>query len=374
MREVVVAPFGSTAFKEGFAGDVFTSAVRPLTDLAFAALYFLSGAHGWAAATSADLATDTVTEAWVFKSLVVPAATLLPLWWRFCQCLQRSLDTRERWPHLGNAMKYATSVFVSCYGLAHADAKLHAAWLGAFVFATLYQFAWDIFMDWDLVRVQKKAPPRRRKGSGGGFRVAGAWEVRWRSPLLYRNRAFYATVAAANLVLRFCWTLTLIPEGGAEAWQNTIQVRLSPWLAGAEVCRRSVWAFLRLENEHLATYGTAVDDLFGAEEASNAPVEHLEPMQVRTRDTTGKGADSSSAVLSSGHHAPLPTEEPLSEDDAASDSAAAGLQAPPHGSGSAFLFGLPSSTAGKAHNEVLAELICLAAVVVTTAAALVFAI
>jgi hypothetical protein len=37
------------------------------------------------------------------------------------------------------------------------------------------------------------------------------------------------------------------------------------------------------------------------------------------------------------------------------------LSAPPHGSGSAFLFGVPSSTAGKAHNEVLAELIDLAA-------------
>jgi len=29
------------------------------------------------------------------------------------------------------------------------------------------------------------------------------------------------------------------------------QVRLSPVLAGAEICRRCVWSFLRLENEHL---------------------------------------------------------------------------------------------------------------------------
>ena len=170
MREVMVAPFGSTAFKEGFVGDVFTSAVRPLSDLTFAALYFLSGAHGWAIAHSSELATDNVSNAWMFRKVAVPAITLLPLWWRFCQCLQRSFDTRERWPHLGNAMKYATAIFVSCYGLAHADAKLHPVWLGAFVFATLYQFTWDVFMDWDLIRV--------RPASTGGLSHDGSQDRR----------------------------------------------------------------------------------------------------------------------------------------------------------------------------------------------------
>jgi hypothetical protein len=45
---VVVAPFGNTAFKEGFAGDVLTSTVRPLIDLSFSLLYFLAGVRGWA--------------------------------------------------------------------------------------------------------------------------------------------------------------------------------------------------------------------------------------------------------------------------------------------------------------------------------------
>jgi hypothetical protein len=41
----------------------------------------------------------------LFSRVLVPAITVLPLWWRFCQNLQRSYDTRQRWPHLGNAMK-----------------------------------------------------------------------------------------------------------------------------------------------------------------------------------------------------------------------------------------------------------------------------
>jgi hypothetical protein len=344
MREVMVAPFGSTAFKEGFVGDVFTSAVRPLSDLTFAALYFLSGAHGWAIAHSSELATDNVSNAWMFRKVAVPAITLLPLWWRFCQCLQRSFDTRERWPHLGNAMKYATAIFVSCYGLAHADAKLHPVWLGAFVFATLYQFTWDVFMDWDLIRVRPASTgglshdgsQDRRKDviscGCGSFLLGNGWEVQWRSPLLYRNRAFYTVIAIANLGLRFCWALTLIPEGGSEAWQKTLQVRLSPWLAGAEICRRCVWAFLRLENEHLATYGTAVDESFGRDEALDTmSLAHLEPMQVH-----------SSAL---------------------------------HGGATALLFGgVTSSTIDKSDNLVLMELVGLAVFVVATSAALAFAI
>ena len=321
-------------------GDVFTSAVRPLSDLTFAALYFLSGAHGWAIAHSSELATDTVSNAWLFKKVAVPAITLSPLWWRFCQCLQRSFDTRERWPHLGNAMKYATAIFVSCYGLAHADAKLHPVWLGAFVFATLYQFTWDVFMDWDLIRVQPAPTTHddsqdRRKDdishNCGSFLLGNGWEVRWRSPLLYRNRAFYTVIAIANLGLRFCWALTLIPEGGPEAWQKTLQVRLSPWIAGAEICRRCVWAFLRLENEHLATYGTAVDDSFGQNEGDLGALSlsHLEPMQVLSSSLDG-------------------------------------------GSSALFFRGLSSSTIDKSDNLVLAELIGLAAFVVVTSSALAF--
>ena len=46
----------------------------------------------------------------------------------------------------------------------------------------------------------------------------------WRRPLLYHRPGVYLAIAVANLGLRFFWTLSLIPEGGEEAWQKTIQV------------------------------------------------------------------------------------------------------------------------------------------------------
>lgn len=59
----------------------------------------------------------------------------------------------SRWPHLGNALKYATAMSVSLFGTFQ-PAAMHKSplWVLCFVIATLYQYTWDIFMDWDLLR------------------------------------------------------------------------------------------------------------------------------------------------------------------------------------------------------------------------------
>lgn len=44
----------------------------------------------------------------IFRTLVA----LLPAWFRCAQCFRRYKDTREAFPHLANAAKYATSFFV----------------------------------------------------------------------------------------------------------------------------------------------------------------------------------------------------------------------------------------------------------------------
>lgn len=138
---VAAAPFGRASFREGFAGDVLTSAVKPALDLAFALLYFLRGVGGWyspraawggaldpsglgpgggtggaggLAATGVNpFATDLIEATPLYRRVLVPALTLLPLWWRFVQCLQRCHETRERWPHIGNALKCVLQFRVS---------------------------------------------------------------------------------------------------------------------------------------------------------------------------------------------------------------------------------------------------------------------
>ncbi|CAN0440229.1 unnamed protein product, partial [Discosporangium mesarthrocarpum] len=130
------------------------SVVRVLIDVAFTCLYFLAGVKGWLSNT-VDFEKDTIEvrgESCIFKSVLVPFITAAPLWWRFQQNLRRSYETGERWPHLGNALKYATAMSVSLFGTFRPGLRNSKMWVFCFVFATLYQYCWDIFMDWNLIR------------------------------------------------------------------------------------------------------------------------------------------------------------------------------------------------------------------------------
>ena len=266
--DVVTAPFAQVDFKEAYVGDILTSTVRVLVDLAFASAYCAWGLAGWFASSQRDgalhawkrhdafeahalhLDVDPVGDAALFARVVVPSLTVSPLWWRFLQCLHRSYHERARWPHLGNAGKYACALTVSLWGLYHPELRASWGWIAAFVCATLYQFAWDLFMDWDVVRL-----PSARGGLPS-----------LRARLLYGRRGYYLAAIVGNLVLRFAWTMTLIPEperagggeggGGERGYLADFQLKLSPFLAACEILRRSFWSFLRLENEHLHVYGT----------------------------------------------------------------------------------------------------------------------
>ncbi|CAM9573367.1 unnamed protein product, partial [Phaeothamnion confervicola] len=59
----------------------------------------------------------------------------------------------------------------------------------------------------------------------------------------------------ANLVLRFLWTVSIIPENRGNLFTADFQIYLSPVIAAAEILRRSMWGFLRVENEHLSIHG-----------------------------------------------------------------------------------------------------------------------
>lgn len=48
-----------------------------------------------------------------------PFVVCLPAWFRFAQCLRRYRDTKEAFPHLANASKYATSFFVVAFSYLH---------------------------------------------------------------------------------------------------------------------------------------------------------------------------------------------------------------------------------------------------------------
>jgi hypothetical protein len=80
----------------------------------------------------------------------------------------------------------------------------------------------------------------------------------------------------ADLFLRFTWTLTLITRVSADAALTAeLMHYISPFLAVAELFRRTMWGCFRLENEHLTNHSSSRIGNYDNTSASiNQPARH----------------------------------------------------------------------------------------------------
>lgn len=238
---VMIAPFGTVKFRESYVGDVLTSMVKILVDIEASVVVLLSMVIPYNARSYA--ATG---------SMLVPLICCLPLWFRLMQCLRRYYDTKDRWPHFANAMKYAVShsvVIVSVFHPAFSDhhqsrwALFRLVWLASTIASTLYTFVWDVTMDWGLsLNITKLRPT-----------------------LLFTNRWFYYWAIISNFFLRFGWVITLVPfdlfesPAGIKAQSDSTylsylaqsQGLLIATLASLELFRRFQWTLIRVEWEQI---------------------------------------------------------------------------------------------------------------------------
>ena len=265
------APLFEVTFRDGFVGDILTSSVRPLQDIAFTVVYLFYGLRGWWSQSyfeqddnsndsspsqnnitssfsrsfvdNADANVPVMEKSWLLHTILLPLCMISPLWWRFLQNLRQTHDARQRWPYLGNALKYFCAAQVAVFGVFYPASHQSVLWLMSFVFATLYQIWWDVYMDWGLLQ------------SNG----------RLRTERLYRSTAAYWTIAAVNVVLRFGWTLSFVPRRYLNAtgvltnnFAGDVSAVLSPFLASAEIIRRTLWGLLRFEFEAIKVGGTSL--------------------------------------------------------------------------------------------------------------------
>lgn len=255
----VGAPFFHVTFRDGFVGDILTSFVRPMQDTAFTAFYFLSGLQGWWTETYNWDAADTPLEKnWLLHTCILPMCMASPLWWRFLQNLRQCYENKRRWPYLGNALKYFIAAEVAMFGVFNPSRQQSFLWLSCFIGATLYQIWWDVFMDWELFEIH----------SGS---------VRLRKTRIYQHRWMYWAIFSINFVLRFCWTLSFLPphylnRAGvlSDTFEGDLTSILNPTIASAEIIRRTLWGFLRVELEAIKVArkephlkGAWVDELDG---------------------------------------------------------------------------------------------------------------
>jgi EXS domain-containing protein len=236
------APMYEVQFRDGFIGDVFTSMVRPMQDIAFTCFYLLSGLQGWwmfREQTSEENINIPVERSWLLHTVVLPACTVSPLWWRFCQCLRQCYDTKKRWPYLGNAAKYFFAAQVAMFGVFDPEKTGSAVWIIMFVLATFYQLWWDIFMDWELLEWHHET---------GSYKL--------RKTRLFQSDFVYICIFLVNFVLRFGWTLIVMPTtylSPSGALLNTFSADfttlVTPLLTCAEIIRRTLWGLIRIELE-----------------------------------------------------------------------------------------------------------------------------
>jgi hypothetical protein len=293
------APWHEVTFRDGFIGDILTSSVRPLQDIAFTISYLLFGLRGWwsqsyldgASSSFVDQADANVPEmerSWLLHTVILPTCMVSPLWWRFLQNLRQVHDTRQRWPYLGNALKYFLAAQVAVFGVFLPDSQQSNVWLACFVVATLYQVWWDVFMDWGLL-------VRHKHNHNSSSIFGGAWLCAWhlRSERLYSRRWVYWTIAWVNLVLRFCWTLSFLPPrylnaAGVltEMFSGDLNMVLGSTIATAEIIRRMLWGLLRFEWEAIKETRDDVETSAALEGAEDDRGLEMTPMKMGDEGST----------------------------------------------------------------------------------------
>lgn len=255
--QVLLAPGYVVTFRCGYIGDLLTSLVRVMISMSFSIAYFMitlfSLGNFYSSHSLGVNHGEKILEWWnyngVIQFVLIPFLTLLPLWLRLMQCLRRSVETGNRFPHMANGLKYASAISVIAFGTFNHDIRRNKLWIASFIIATLYQFTWDLTMDWGIV-VWASSPEASNslKFCGLAIREKRAFPALW----------MYLLSIIGNLFLRFAWTLTLLSPDLSQRSQSVSSIlfyHLGPIIAAAEVMRRMVWGFFRLEYEQLEVFG-----------------------------------------------------------------------------------------------------------------------
>lgn len=234
LGNVLASPFGRVTFAHACIGDLLTSMVKPLYDVAYAFCVFGTGA--FLAESAAE--QRTCETSLVMTLYLKPLITALPLWLRMHQNLRRYYESRERHPWLPNAFKYAFAHAIVLFGafnpkllqFAPDQIVTSTLFVVTFFISTFYTYSWDVSMDWGLAR------PKHRF---------------LRSELMFQWRWVYYVAIVVDLLLRFVWTMTLVPFAHVQFQNVTLLDFVDNFFGPIEITRRCMWAAFRVENEHL---------------------------------------------------------------------------------------------------------------------------
>ncbi|KAL5970781.1 Xenotropic and polytropic retroviru receptor 1 [Taenia solium] len=255
---IIRAPLARVHFPDFFLADQLNSLSFVLPDIAYFLCFFVNFIDNQIMIKS-SLRNSTIPPPGA-NQLFVPKAGFcdgmmwglqpilkaLPAWWRFLQCLRRyrDLTVKSPVPHLMNAGKYSTTLIaIVCSAISSINP--HTAFFVLMILSKLCSSVctttWDLVMDWGLLDCSSKE------------------NMLLRDELVYRFRAYYYGAIVEDVVIRFAWILPI-----AFSHFRIVDVEIITTIVMfAEVTRRIIWNFFRLENEHLNNCGNfrAVRDI-----------------------------------------------------------------------------------------------------------------
>ncbi|THH00485.1 hypothetical protein EW026_g2059 [Hermanssonia centrifuga] len=209
-------------FADFWMGDQFCSLIFPLSNLYFVACAYTRGFDN-----DSDWQQCLVTKDWGVPFVLAS----IPLLVRLVQSIKRWVDSRLI-THLINGGKYGSGIiyYLFYFNWRHRGGVQGASFALWCLFGTIYATyasAWDLLMDWSVLRPHATYPFLR-------------------SELLYGSSIpLYYIAIVTNVLIRFIWVF-YIPVQGPNFMIRT-------FIAGMlEILRRLQWNFFRLENEHLA--------------------------------------------------------------------------------------------------------------------------
>ena len=216
-------PFGrnTVRFKDFLFGDILTSLNKPFASLLLSYCLMSCTNCEYNNGRSSDCNRETIS------CLIV---LFYPFFIRFTQCINRYYYTRQKWPHLGNTMKYvgglSNAVCAWLYSR-YNNKETFIAHIVAGVISQSYMLFWDIYVDWGLGRW-------------------GAKNFFLRDTINYPKKWYYFVIIV-DAILRFTWVLNLIQFYDKN--RNDLNEYKNLIFALLEAYRRIQWCVFRIENE-----------------------------------------------------------------------------------------------------------------------------
>ncbi|CAF3082773.1 unnamed protein product [Rotaria socialis] len=244
LYRVICAPFYRVGFADFWLGDQLTSLELIFFDIEYFFCFYIYDV-GWWPVYSLSPTRSALCNGWL-QIVLQTILMILPSWFRFAQCLRRYRDTKQKFPHLANAGKYATGFLVISTNSVRRATTIHFlndptanpflyVWIIASFIGATYKLIWDLKMDW-------------------GFFDANDNENKFlREQIVYPSKFYYYAGIIQDVTFRYIWIINVFMHFRTRSAEYADVIGFIFGLI--EVFRRFIWNYFRLENEHLNNCG-----------------------------------------------------------------------------------------------------------------------